>query len=194
MTGWFTCWYAELRKAVLSPVVPLSAAGAALLAVVMDLYGFRHAHRHFEDGAPATYVDEPAGALWAAAQHSGTFVGLVVAGALAGALYAVECESGMWPSLLAARPGRARLLAVKAAVALLLTTAFTVVLAVVLFAVGRAAAGVTGFATSDGPGWGRPRRPWPGPWWSRPSSSRSRSRRPPSPAGPSGRWRALSGR
>jgi hypothetical protein len=154
MTGWFACWYAELRKAVLSPVVLLSAAGAALLAAVMGLYGFRHAYRHFEDGAPATYVDEPAGALWAAAQHSGTFVGLLVAGALAGALYAVECESGMWPSLLAARPGRARLLALKGAVALLLTTAFTVVLAAVLFAVGRAAAGVTGFATTGGPGWG----------------------------------------
>ncbi|MFF8384900.1 hypothetical protein ACF053_14830 [Streptomyces kanasensis] len=154
MTGWFACWYAELRKAVLSPVVFLSAAGAALLAVVMGLYGFRHAYRHFEDGAPATYVDEPAGALWAAAQHSGTFAGLLVAGALAGALYAVECESGMWPSLLVARPGRARLLALKGTVALLLTTAFTVALAAVLFAVGRTAAGVTGFATTEGPGWG----------------------------------------
>ncbi|MFD8550084.1 ABC transporter permease subunit [Streptomyces fradiae] len=153
MTGW-SGWYAELRKAALSPVVLLTAAGAVLAAAAMALYGYRNAYRHFRDGAPATYLDEPAGAMWAAAQHSGTFLGLVVAAALASALYAVECESGMWPSLLASRPGRARLIVLKAVVALLLTSAFTVVLAAVLFAAGRTAAGVTGFATSHGPGWG----------------------------------------
>ncbi|OEJ95666.1 hypothetical protein [Streptomyces thermolilacinus] len=154
MTGWLSCWYAELRKAVLSPVVLLTAVGAVLVAAGMGLYGYRNAHRHFRDDAPATYIADPAGALYAAAQHSGTFVGLVLAAALAGALYAVECESGMWPSLLASRPGRARMIALKAAVALLLTAAFTVVLAAVLLVAGRTAAGVTGFAASDGPGWG----------------------------------------
>ncbi|MEU3820328.1 ABC transporter permease subunit [Streptomyces sp. NPDC030392] len=153
MTWWPSCWYAELRKAVLSPVVLVTVVGAVLAAAGTGLYGYRNAYRHFEDGAPATYLDEPAGALWAAAQHSGTFVGLVVAAALAAALYAVECESGMWPSLLASRPGRARLIALKASVVLLLTATFTIVLAAILFAVGRTAAEVTGFATSGGPGW-----------------------------------------
>ncbi|MFJ9798176.1 hypothetical protein [Streptomyces sp. NPDC101145] len=154
MTWWPSCWYAELRKAVLSPLVLLAAAGAVFAAVAMGLYGYRNAYRHVRDDAPVTYIDEPAGALWAAAQQSGTFVGLIVAAALAGALYAVECESGMWPSLLVSRPGRARMIALKAAVALLLTAAFTVVLAAVLLVAGWTAAGMTGFATSDGPGWG----------------------------------------
>jgi hypothetical protein len=149
-----TAWYAELRKAVSSGAVLVAVLFATTAAAVAALYGYRKAYRHFESGAAATFVDSPAGALYAAAQQTGTLAGLAVAGALAAALYAAECESGMWAALLVSRPGRLRLMLVKAGCALLVLLAFTLVLTVALFAAGRTASAVTGFVTDAGPGWG----------------------------------------
>ncbi|WP_338676400.1 ABC transporter permease [Streptomyces sp. SCSIO 30461] len=147
-----TIWHAELRKAA-SPAVLVTAAVVAAVAAVMALYGYRDAYRHFRDSASVTMIDDPAGALVAASQQTGTFLGLAVISVLAGVLYADECQSGTWPSLLLSRPGRVRLIAVKICCALMTALAFTLLLGLLLLAVGQLAASVTGFRTTAGPGW-----------------------------------------